>query len=118
MFICFCSHAIRDLKFSPTGNAILVISGNAQAKVLDRDAHELLECPKGDQYIVDMSSTKVPTTVLLLKQFLSSHNAVRWCQTAYVFFIFPVCLCFQLHSQSSLAQYTSELSSTKYYTYC
>ena len=55
----FYSHAIRDLKFSPTGNAILVISGNAQAKVLDRDAHELLECPKGDQYIVDMSSTKV-----------------------------------------------------------
>lgn len=53
------SHAIRDLKFSPTGNAILVISGNAQAKVLDRDAHELLECPKGDQYIVDMASTKV-----------------------------------------------------------
>lgn len=58
--VCFChSHAIRDLKFSPTGNAILVISGNAQAKVLDRDAHELLECPKGDQYIVDMASTKV-----------------------------------------------------------
>ena len=55
----FHSHAIRDLKFSPTGNAILVISGNAQAKVLDRDAHELLECPKGDQYIVDMASTKV-----------------------------------------------------------
>jgi len=54
-----CSHAIRDLKFSPTGNAILVISGNAQAKVLDRDAHELLECPKGDQYICDMASTKV-----------------------------------------------------------
>jgi len=54
-----CSHAIRDLKFSSTGNAILVISGNAQAKVLDRDAHELLECAKGDQYIVDMASTKV-----------------------------------------------------------
>jgi len=61
MNVCalLCSHAIRDLKFSPTGNAILVISGNAQAKVLDRDAHELLECPKGDQYIVDMASTKV-----------------------------------------------------------
>ena len=36
-----------------------MISGNAQAKVLDRDAHELLECPKGDQYIVDMANTKV-----------------------------------------------------------
>lgn len=62
----FCSHAIRDLKFSPTGNAILVISGNAQAKVLDRDAHELLECPKGDQYIVDMANTKVSIEIVRL----------------------------------------------------
>lgn len=38
---------------------ILVISGNAQAKVIDRDAHEVMECIKGDQYIVDMASTKV-----------------------------------------------------------
>ena len=37
---------------------ILVISGNAQAKVIDRDAHEVMECPKGDQYIVDMANTK------------------------------------------------------------
>ena len=58
-----CSHAIKDLKFSPTGNAILVISGNAQAKVLDRDAHELLECVKGDQYIVDMANTKVSAQI-------------------------------------------------------
>jgi len=66
MCACFHSHAIRDLKFSPTGNAILVISGNAQAKVLDRDAHELLECPKGDQYIVDMASTKVFLMMIMM----------------------------------------------------
>ena len=53
------SHAIHDLKFSPTGNMILVISGNAQAKVIDRDAHAVMECAKGDQYIVDMANTKV-----------------------------------------------------------
>lgn len=53
------SHAIHDLKFSPTGNMILVVSGNAQAKVIDRDAHEIMECMKGDQYIVDMANTKV-----------------------------------------------------------
>ena len=36
-----------------------MISGNSQAKVLDRDGYEVLECMKGDQYIMDMSHTKV-----------------------------------------------------------
>lgn len=30
-----------------------------QAKVIDRDGFEVLECVKGDQYIVDMTNTKV-----------------------------------------------------------
>lgn len=38
---------------------ILVVAGNAQAKVLDRDGFQVLECTKGDQYIVDMANTKV-----------------------------------------------------------
>ena len=75
----FHSHAIRDLKFSPTGNAILVISGNAQAKVLDRDAHELLECPKGDQYIVDMASTKVVLQFLPIRRYANAAFAVIAC---------------------------------------
>ena len=31
----------------------------AQAKVLDRDGHVLMECPKGWQYIADMANTDV-----------------------------------------------------------
>lgn len=60
---CEC-HPIRDLKYSATGENILIIAGNAQAKVVDRDAHEIMECPKGDQYIVDMASTKGHTAML------------------------------------------------------
>lgn len=52
------SHPIRDLQYSMTGDMVLVVAGNAQAKVLDRDGFEKLECVKGDQYIADMSRTK------------------------------------------------------------
>lgn len=52
------NHPIRALQYSVTGDTILVISGNSQAKVLDRDGFEKLECVKGDQYITDMSKTK------------------------------------------------------------
>lgn len=38
---------------------ILVVSGSSQAKVIDRDGFEVMECIKGDQYIVDMANTKV-----------------------------------------------------------
>lgn len=48
------NHPIKCVKYSPTGDRLLVISGMSQAKVLDRDGHELWECVKGDQYISDM----------------------------------------------------------------
>lgn len=53
------SHQIKSLQYSITGDVILVVAGNAQAKVLDRDGFQVLECIKGDQYIVDMANTKV-----------------------------------------------------------
>ncbi len=53
------SHVIKSLEYSATGDAILVAAGNAQPKVLDRDGYEKLECPKGDQYIMDAKNTKV-----------------------------------------------------------
>ena len=56
---CVCSHQIRSLEYSTTGDVILVIAGNAQAKVIDRDGFEKCECIKGDQYLVDPASTKV-----------------------------------------------------------
>ena len=53
-----CSHPIINLQYSVTGDQVLVIAGNAQAKVLDRDGYEKAECVKGDQYITDMAKTK------------------------------------------------------------
>ncbi|XP_022178104.1 gastrulation defective protein 1 homolog [Myzus persicae] len=58
------NHPIKFLKYSPTGDRLLVISGMSQAKVLDRDGHELWECVKGDQYISDMVRTKGHTSPL------------------------------------------------------
>ncbi|CAI8014425.1 WD repeat-containing protein 70 [Geodia barretti] len=52
------SHRICTLQYSITGDAILVASGSAQAKVLDRDGHNKMQCPKGWQYIIDMTNTK------------------------------------------------------------
>ncbi|KAM9841558.1 WD repeat-containing protein 70 isoform 1-T1 [Aulostomus maculatus] len=60
---CDC-HQIRSLQYSITGDVILVVSGNAQAKVLDRDGFNVMECVKGDQYIVDMANTKGHTAML------------------------------------------------------
>ena len=60
----FEGHPIKDLKFSINGEMILAISGCAQAKVLDRDGHEVMECIKGDQYIMDQSNTKGHTAML------------------------------------------------------
>lgn len=52
------NHPINCLQYSTTGDMILVVSGSAQAKVIDRDGFEKLECVKGDQYISDMAKTK------------------------------------------------------------
>ncbi|XP_045761858.1 gastrulation defective protein 1 homolog [Maniola jurtina] len=58
------NHPIKALQYSATGDSILVVSGSAQAKVLDRDGFEVLECVKGDQYITDMARTKGHTATL------------------------------------------------------
>lgn len=54
----FECHQIKSIQYSITGDVILIAAGNAQAKVIDRDGFEVLECVKGDQYIVDMANTK------------------------------------------------------------
>lgn len=58
------NHPIKCLQYSTTGDVILVISGSAQAKVLDRDGFEKCETVKGDQYITDMARTKGHTASL------------------------------------------------------
>jgi len=54
---CEC-HVLNHLEYSSTGDKILVVSGNSQPKVLDRDGGELLECVKGDQYVLDQTRNK------------------------------------------------------------
>jgi len=46
------------VQYSITGDLVLVISGNCQAKILDRDGFEKAEYVKGDMYITDMANTK------------------------------------------------------------
>lgn len=58
------NHPIKALQYSSTGDTVLVVSGMSQAKVLDRDGHEVLECVKGDQYVADMARTKGHTAPL------------------------------------------------------
>lgn len=52
------NNPIKVLDYSSTGDNVLAISGMSQAKVLDRDGHEVMECVKGDQYVSDMARTK------------------------------------------------------------
>ncbi|KAI4471487.1 gastrulation defective protein 1-related [Holotrichia oblita] len=59
------NHPIRGLHYSGTGDLMLVVSGAAQAKVLDRDGFEQLETVKGDMYITDQARTKGHTAGLL-----------------------------------------------------
>ncbi|CAH3019429.1 unnamed protein product [Porites evermanni] len=63
----FECHQIKSIEYSITGDVVLIAAGNAQAKVIDRDGFEVLECVKGDQYIVDMVNTKGHVAML--------HNA-------------------------------------------
>ncbi len=41
------NHPIRCLEYSLTGEYILLVSGSSQAKVIDRDGYEKMECLKG-----------------------------------------------------------------------
>lgn len=59
------NHPIRTLNYSGTGDLLLVISGAAQAKILDRDGFEQFETVKGDMYITDQARTKGHTAALL-----------------------------------------------------
>lgn len=43
--------------FSKTGDLVIVCTGSAMPKVLDRDGFDVAECLKGDQYFNDLSKT-------------------------------------------------------------
>jgi WD repeat-containing protein 70 len=51
-------HPIVALSWSPSGDAIFVVTGSPSPKVYDRDGKEQGELPRGDMYIRDMKNTK------------------------------------------------------------
>jgi len=58
------SHVLNHIEYSTTGDKILVCSGNSQPKVLDRDGGSILECVKGDQYVLDQVRNKGHTSII------------------------------------------------------
>ena len=50
-----------------------------QAKVLDRDGYEQMECPKGWQYIADMGKTEVSSVHVYVCVCMCVHVCVRAC---------------------------------------
>ncbi|EJT98901.1 WD40 repeat-like protein [Dacryopinax primogenitus] len=51
------SYPVRELAYSPYGDAFLCISGTTQAKLFDKDGEQKAEFIKGDMYIRDMRNT-------------------------------------------------------------
>ncbi len=51
------SYFVHDVRWAPAGDALLVVSGTAQAKVYTRDGEEPVVYKKGDVYIRDMKQT-------------------------------------------------------------
>ncbi|KAH7718760.1 Protein kinase domain containing protein [Aphelenchoides avenae] len=57
-------HVINDLAYSSNGETLLIASGNAQLKLLDRQGKQWSETVRGDQYLVDVSNTKGHTAAV------------------------------------------------------
>ncbi|KAG2434016.1 hypothetical protein HYH02_012476 [Chlamydomonas schloesseri] len=51
-------HPVLSVSWSPSGDAFLVVTGSAQAKIYDRDGRALGEFVRGDMYIRDARNTK------------------------------------------------------------
>uniref|UniRef100_A0AC34FKW3 Uncharacterized protein n=1 Tax=Panagrolaimus sp. ES5 TaxID=591445 RepID=A0AC34FKW3_9BILA len=58
------SHIINTLAFSSNGETLLVGTGEAQIRLLDRMGKQWAETVRGDQYLVDLSITKGHTAAV------------------------------------------------------
>ncbi|VDM97412.1 unnamed protein product [Thelazia callipaeda] len=65
---CEC-HVINGLAFNSNGERLLIASGYAQIRILDRQGKQWAETIRGDQYLVDASNSKGHT---------GSVNACCW----------------------------------------
>ncbi|CAI5968688.1 unnamed protein product [Closterium sp. NIES-64] len=54
----FDGHQVRAVSFSPSADLFITATGNAQAKVYDRDGRSKGEMVRGDMYIRDLRNTK------------------------------------------------------------
>lgn len=52
------SHVINDLAYNYNGERLLLVSGEAIIRILDRKGQQFCESIRGDQYLVDVSLTK------------------------------------------------------------
>ncbi|KAK0406159.1 hypothetical protein QR680_018401 [Steinernema hermaphroditum] len=52
------SHPVHSIAYSANGEDLLIASGDALIKVLDRQGKQKYETVRGDQYLVDLSQTK------------------------------------------------------------
>ena len=50
-------HPVMSLSYSPTGDRLLIGTGESRCKIVDRDGSEILTFRKGDPYLHDMSRT-------------------------------------------------------------
>ena len=53
-----------------------MVAAKPQAKVVDRDGFEVMECVRGDQYIHDMGNTKVSSSQIHLSHLQALFNYV------------------------------------------
>jgi WD40 repeat protein len=58
------SHVINTLSFSTNGETLLVGTGEAQIRLLDRMGKQWAETVRGDQYLVDLAITKGHTAAV------------------------------------------------------
>ncbi|CAL2045439.1 CBN-GAD-1 protein [Caenorhabditis brenneri] len=63
------SHVINSLAFSPNGETLVVASGEAIIRLLDRAGKQWSETVRGDQYIVDLNITKGHTATVNCVEF-------------------------------------------------
>ena len=50
-------YPIRSMAYSPTGDRLIVATGSAQPRMLDREGQELLQWVRGDVYVTDPAKT-------------------------------------------------------------
>ncbi len=57
-FVPHEGHSVLAISYSPNGSHFVVATGSAKGVVYDKDANKVVQCIKGDPYLLDMANTK------------------------------------------------------------